>query len=482
MRSVWKQLSATAVIAIASVLGTAAYYENNYEVIKVGENAKQNIYGETVTYSSEDLGATKAILESYNEIKNNYVFGVDKETLVDGAIKGMAESTGDIHTTYVPASKEEEKASTRLDNNYYGIGVQVTLQNGEVIVNSVFSDSPAKKEGIKAGDVILKAGKVEYKDQTLSEFVNHIKGEEGTKVKLKIKRGENISEVTVERKKIKQETVHAEMKENNIAYIDVDGFYSETDSEFKKAVKEMENKKFEKLVIDLRDNSGGYLDGARNMASLFLDSKKVVMSYETKDGTEKMYATGKKDADYPIEILVNEGTASSAEIFTLALRENLDNVTVIGTETYGKGVVQQVETVSTGGELKVTVAKWLSPKNNWLEEGKKGIKPDKVVENSKLFGIIGLTMEKDIEAYDEGDKSDLIPYFESFLNEQGYKIKNVDDKYEQETTQAVKQFQKDNGLEVDGKITEKVLEKMNEKLVEMNNETNNDLQLNEALK
>ena len=481
LKIAWKEMLMLIFIGTVSVIITNLYYLNNYIVYEITDETTKDVFGNVKTYSEEDADALKKMFEAYEKIKTDYVFGVTSEQLVDGALYGMTQATEDIHTTYVPPTKEEEMISERLSNEYYGIGVEVSIQNEEPTIMNIFKDSPAEEAGLKVNDKIVKAGKIEYKGQELSDFISNIKGEKGTFVNLGIKREDVELTIKVERREIKRETVSYEMKNKNTAYIDVDGFYDQTHLEFENALKEVEKNEIDTLIIDLRNNTGGYLVAAKEMASLFLDKTKVILQYETKEDVQKIYSEKDQVAkkDYKIKILINETTASSSEILTLALKENLDNVEIIGTESYGKGVVQQASKMKDGSELKITTAKWLSPKGNWLIEGEKGIQPDIKVENDKIYGLIGLTLQEKGEL-SLGDDEPMIEYIKDLMILEGYKM-DLNTIFDESLEKAIKEIQKENKLKETGRIGEKEMKIINEKITK-NNENMKDLQLEKAMK
>lgn len=470
-------------VSALMILATNLYYSNNYIVYKIGEKTEKNILGEVSSFSKEDAEAIKKIETAYVDLKENYVHGIKSEDLATGAIQGMTNKTGDKYTSYEPAKNGGIKASEELKTQYYGIGVQLSIEGGYPTIKKVFENSPAAEEKLEIGDKIIQVGKEKYKDQRLDDFVDKIKGGKGTKVTLIIKRGEEEFTKKVERREVKMQKVNYEMKENGVAYINLEMFADTTGEEFAKDLKKLEKEKFKKLVLDLRGNSGGYVDQAVIIASQFLKNDKVIVKFEDKKGAEiKYYSQGKKDKKYPIEILIDGGSASASEILALALKENLENVKIIGEESYGKGVAQSLFMMDDGSELKITTSKWKSPKNVWLEVGK-GIKPDKEIKNSILYGIayIEYDSKKEINI---GDKKEEIEYIETFLYENGYGIEKeeIDDKYNEKTMQAMKNFQAKNGLEQKGTFGKKEAEKMSEVILKNSQKKENDKQLEYVLK
>ena len=213
-----------------------------------------------------------------------------------------------------------------------------------------------------------------------------IRGEEGTKVKITVKRGEEEKEITVKRGKIELQSVTRSFfiyEDQNIGYIKIDNFAANTYDQFLKALKKLEKKNIDSLVIDVRDNPGGHLLQTKQILSLFFSKKTVLYQVETKDATTKVYSDSSDNRTYPIAVLINGGSASASEILASCFQENYKNATIIGTTSYGKGTVQKSQSLSNGTSIKYTTEKWLTSKGKWLDEV--GVTPDVVVEQADSY-------------------------------------------------------------------------------------------------
>jgi carboxyl-terminal processing protease len=278
--------------------------------------------------------------------------------------------------------KENKEFGEDIDGTFEGIGAELGIKQGILTVVSPLKDSPAEKAGLRAGDKILKVDDESTENMSVDVAVSKIRGKDGTTVKLTIYRidsEEKTKEIIVTRGVIKVDSVTFEMKENNVAYFNVVRFGDDTAIMFSRLMKEMP-KDAKSVVIDLRSNPGGYLDVAIDLASLMLPNGKTVVIEESGDGKRKnFYSRGEDDFDgLKIAVLINEGSASAAEILAGALNDNKDNVTLVGKKSYGKGSVQELIELPGDTSVKITVARWLTPKGEQIN--KKGIEPEVEVE------------------------------------------------------------------------------------------------------
>ena len=308
----------------------------------------------------------------------NYYGEIDKEELISGAIKGMLSSL-DEYSQFV--DEDSNNFSITLEGEYEGLGVGISLTTeNEIIISTIYPNSPAEKAGLKIYDVITKFNDENVEGLTTSDLVDKISNTEN--IKLTILRGTEELNFELKKEKIVIQSVHSEMEENNIGYIKVDVFANNTYSQFQKALIELENNNMKSLIIDLRGNSGGHLLAVENMLSLFMNDTHVIYQTEDKDGIEKIYSTGNKDKEYNIVILQNSGSASASEVMATSLREQL-GAYIIGNTSYGKGTVQNLQTISGIGQYKVTTKKWLTSNGEWINEV--GVKPDLEVSLSEDY-------------------------------------------------------------------------------------------------
>ncbi len=325
--------------------------------------------------------ATKEIqkfIEEYNYILENYYGDIDKDELISNAIKGMVSSL-DEYSQFV--DEDSNNFSITLAGEYEGLGVGITMTtDNEIIISSIYPNSPAEKAGLNIYDVITKFNDESVEGLSTSDLVDKISNTDN--IKLTILRDTEELTFDLKKEKVVIESVHSEMKENNIGYIKVDIFANNTYSQFQKALTKLENDGMESLIIDLRGNSGGHLLAVENMLSLFMNDTHVIYQTEDKNGIEKIYSTGNKDKTYKIVILQNLGSASASEVMATSLREQL-GAYIIGNTSYGKGTVQNLQTISGVGQYKVTTKKWLTSNGEWINEV--GVKPDLEISLSEDY-------------------------------------------------------------------------------------------------
>jgi len=304
----------------------------------------------------------------------------DPEEISDAELKEIVSSIGDPYAEYYTASEYAE-LEKRYMGNYVGVGIGVVQDGDNVVIMTVFDDTPAAEAGIKPNDIIIKVdGKA---PSTVDDAVSMITGEAGTKVKITVKRGEKIIDFDLNRQKIENDSVAYDVLEDHpeIGYINIASFIKGTDDEFKMAVKDLKAKGCTKFIIDMRDNGGGITESSIEIADYLLPACKI-MSENTKDGSETVYKSDASSADLDMVILVNENTASASEILTAALQDNKAGA-VIGTKTYGKGVTQLVHKFSDGSAVKLTVTEYFRPNGNTVNGV--GITPDIEAEGEEVL-------------------------------------------------------------------------------------------------
>lgn len=307
-----------------------------------------------------------------------YSDDVTDEELEDGILKGYVDALGDPYSVYY---NEEETAELyeSTEGEYSGVGIVFSQNVNTRIVTAVqIYDGPAKEAGVKEGDILYKVDGEDVSTDELAETVKKIKGKEGTTVTLTVIRGEEKEEVTIEmvRKKIQVQTVESEMKEDQIGYIQITEFDTVTYQQFEKALEELEAQKMEGLVVDLRSNPGGNLNTVVNILDLLLPEGTLVYT-EDKNGEKEVYSSDEKECDIPVAVLVNGYSASASEIFAGAIQD-YEKGPIVGTTTYGKGIVQQLIGLNDGTSLKVTISEYFTPNGRSIHG--KGIEPDVEVE------------------------------------------------------------------------------------------------------
>ena len=319
-------------------------------------------------------------LDKYREIIDKYYLGeVDESKLEEGAIKGYIEGLDDPYTEYI--SKDD--MDTYLDDtmgNFVGIGIYMikNTKYDKIQVLSTIKGSPAENAGIQAGDLIVSVDGVEYKADDMTAVSNKIKGEEGTKVTVELLRGSENVKYELTRSKVKVNQVEGKVISDDIGYIKFTSFDETTAEDFKKQYQELAKKNIKSLIIDLRNNGGGIVDKALEIADYIADKDSVLL-YEVDKNNKETVRKAKTDPiiNMPIVILTNENTASASEILAGALKD-LGKAKTVGTTTYGKGVIQQILKLNDGSGLKITIEEYQTPNKNKIN--KVGIEPDEKVE------------------------------------------------------------------------------------------------------
>lgn len=355
------------VTAIVSILMTYIFVSASYLKEKTNQKDSKN-------------AALQEFIDTYQNVIDSYYEDVDEQELIDNAIKGMLSGLDDPYSTYLDENTSSNFDAT-LAGTYQGVGLEVYNDNDmNVVVSRVFDNSSADAAGIQAGDIIKKIDNKDLTNKTTTEFANYTKSKKDGKFEVVYTHDGEEKTVKLERKIIIIQSVSSQIIERNnhkMGYIQIDIFSATTYSQFKKAVENLEKEQVEGMVIDVRDNTGGHLTVVSDMLSLFMDKKHVLYQIEDKDKKTKYYSTGKETKDYPIVVLQNGGSASASELFTAAMKESY-GAKVVGTKSYGKGTVQELNTLQDGTQYKFTTKKWLTPKGNWIH--KKGITPDVTIE------------------------------------------------------------------------------------------------------
>lgn len=337
---------------------------------------------------SEENDGIVAQLNKYRTIIDKYFLGnIDEEKLKEGAVKGYIEGLGDPYTEYI--SKDEMKDYLEdTKGNFVGIGIYMTTDAEQNLIKvlATMKGSPAENVGIKAGDLIKSVNDEIYTAKDLGTISSKIKGEEGTFVKLKILREGKELEFNIEREKIIVNQVEGKVIENNIGYIRIPSFDETTASEFKEKYKELKNQNIKGLIIDLRNNGGGIVTESLKIADYVADKDSVLL-YEIDKNKKETIKKSKEDpiVNVPVIILVNENTASASEILAGALKD-LGKAKIVGKKTYGKGIIQEILTLTDGSGLKITTEEYQTPNKTKIHEV--GIEPDEKIELPKEIKYI----------------------------------------------------------------------------------------------
>ena len=310
-------------------------------------------------------------------IDKNYLYEYDTDAMIDGAISGMVKGLGNKFT-YYQTEEEYQESLQSGKSDYVGIGVHLTYDEETDVIRvlGTMPDSPAEKAGIKGGDLIFQVDDLIITADTYYDGVNNIRGEEGTDVKIRVKRGDEILEFTITRQKIQENNVTSEIIDG-IGYIRIFAFDNDIYKQFRTAYDEIANQGISGLVIDLRNNPGGYVDDTLKILDMFVGEEDVLRLVD-KNGKEKVYSTtDAENIDIPLAVIVNQNSASASEIFASIVME-LNRGEVFGTQTFGKGVVQYVLRIKDHGSIDCVAAQYFTPSGVVIQDN--GITPTNVVE------------------------------------------------------------------------------------------------------
>ena len=340
-----------------------------------------------------DWTTTLKFFRALQVVKTRYIEEVPMETLMTGAVKGMINSLGDPHSIYMDAKLYKE-FMIETEGSFGGVGIVLGVKDKVLTVVSPIEGTPGDKAGIKSGDQIVKIEGKDTKDMALDEAVSKIRGPEGTQVTLTIKRNQEQKDYTLTRSNIQIKTVTGKMLPGNIGYIRLSMFNENTGADFIRKYQELEKEGMKALLLDLRDNPGGLLEESVKVAGKLVP-KGPVVSVVTRDGTRETHSSKLEEVKYPLAVLVNGGSASASEIVAGAVQDTAVG-TLVGTKTYGKGSVQTILRLDSTTAMKLTIAKYLTPKDRSINGV--GIEPDVTVETPDFKnGSKDTQLEKGIE-------------------------------------------------------------------------------------
>ncbi len=347
-------------------------------------------YDKLSSVSNENSGELSEFNKAYNHIVGSYVKEVDKEKLIDAAIDGMYSYLNDEYSVYLDKDTSES-LEQRLDGEYTGVGIEIISNktDGKILVSKVFEDSPAMDAGLKVGDQLIALDDILLSTKEYTYVSDTIKNSKNDKFKIKYIRDSKEYEVILKRKVVTIDSVTSN-EYGNVGYIQIQTFSATTSKQVKNKISKFSNK-IDSIVIDLRNNTGGYLSAAYEIADYFVAKGKTI--YQLKDKNNKITKYNAKNGVLRsfkgISVLINNYSASASEVLTLALKESAD-AKIIGVKSYGKGTVQEKDVLSSGAMVKYTTAYWLSPKGNTINGI--GISPDVEVKdtNEQLNTAINL--------------------------------------------------------------------------------------------
>lgn len=351
--------------------------------------------GKVQYIASDTIGRTFQTFHQF--IEKNYLGKLDDTAMLESAIKGYVEGLNDEYSEYITKAEMEEYMQDTT-GNYVGIGIYIAnnTQTNQIVVLMPMKGSPAEEAGLQSGDVITKVDGVAYTGETLSEASKALKKEEGTKAQIEIVRDDKVLNFEVERRQVKINHIETEVLENNIGYMQISTFDEGCYQEFKQKWEELKAQNITSLIIDLRDNGGGIVQESINIADMMVEKDKTLLITASKNKEEKVSkAKERKEIHMPIVFLVNENTASASEILTAAVKENNEQVTVVGKTTYGKGVIQTIFNLTDGSGIKLTTSEYYTPNHNVIN--KVGITPDVEIGFPVEENLYTIEKEKDTQ-------------------------------------------------------------------------------------
>lgn len=351
---------------------------------------------------------SSSILSKLNLIQGRidqlYLFDYDKEKLEDSIYENYVDGLGDPYTVYYTKDAFQDMMQS-TQGTYYGIGVMITqaVDTGRITFVRVFSDSPAMEVGLQPGDMLLKVEEEEVTGMSLDEVVSKIKGGEGTYVNLTLYRESEDKEfsIDVERRQVDMDTVYSRMLDKETGYIELIEFDSVSTKQFEKALKDLYEQGMKSLVLDLRDNPGGLLDVAVDIADMLIDTGVVVSTADKDDKGQEYKATGEGKLGIPLVVLVNGNSASASEVLSGCIRDYKEG-TLVGTQTFGKGIVQSIIPFTDGTAMKITTSHYYTP--NGTDIHGTGITPDVVIEDDPETKDVDEQLEKALEILSGGKR------------------------------------------------------------------------------
>ncbi len=393
------------IVSVIILIFGSGYKAGEYKAIHNSIQKSDYTIANTSTNNSKNIDFS-LFWDTWQKLEEKFVDKkkLDPKKMFLGAIKGMVASVEDPYTFFM-SPDENKQSKDDLSGKFEGIGAQLGLKDNRIVIIAPLKKSPAETVGVKSGDYINKVDDQPTKDWTLTQAVSKIRGNKGTKVKLTLERNGKEFEVTITRDQIHVSSVDLSYEKsitcsvncNMVAYLKLNQFGETTNDEWANAVDEIKSKwdkqEIKGMVIDLRDNPGGYLDSSVYLASEFLPEGKVVVKQESTNKTDRTYyvdRTGKL-LNIPLVVIINKGSASASEILSGALRD-YKRARLVGEKSFGKGSVQEAIDLKDGAGLHVTVAKWILPNGDWING--KGIEPEIKVENNIKDGNT-LTRETD---------------------------------------------------------------------------------------
>lgn len=419
------------------------------------------------------------VLKSYDLIVEHFFEEVDEDELLEGAIEGMLATLDDPYSSYLNADANAE-FEEQIESSFQGIGAEVSMIDGKVTIISPIKDSPAEKSGLRPNDVILAVDNEKVDGYNLNEVVAKIRGEKGSEVVLLVQRGTSSEpfELPITRDDIPIETVYASIEEvdgKKTGVIEITSFAQTTAKDFIAELEAMEVTGIDGLVIDVRGNPGGLLDAVGEILSEFVPKDIPYVQREDRNGKiMSNYSELEEKKPYPINVIIDEGSASASEVLAIAMKDI--GYDVVGMTSFGKGTVQQLVTLADGGAVKLTFSKWLSPNGTWVNEV--GIEPTIEQKLPDFFYVSPVKIEEAL-VFDQSDEK--IKSVQVMLTGLNFDTGRKDGYFDKNTEAAVKEFQLAHNLPVTGELDQVTYDKLEGEIIMLVRSGEQDLQLKKAL-
>lgn len=416
---------------------------------------------------------------AYRIIESKYVGEIGREALLDGAIRGMLDTLEDPYSVYLDMRQAGE-FEEEVDPSFTGIGAVVALEDGKIVVVSPIKGSPAELAGVRPRDTLLSVNGEPLDGLSLTEAVQKIRGPKGTQAILAITRDgqQKPIELIVVRDEIDFETVFSEMLADGIGKIEIRQFTSQTAASFNEQLEDLEKSGMRSLIIDVRNNPGGYLVAVVEILNTLIPEGEIVLQSEYRGQEREVQRSAGPGRSYPMTVLINGGSASASEILAAAVQQTVGGK-LVGEPTFGKGTIQtQFDRQFTDGSmLKLTVARWLTPNGSWIDQN--GLQPDIEIKQPDYFQVAPINRE---QQWAFGDLSEDVRNMQVMLQGLGYEPGRTDGYFGEETVSALKLFQERFNLTVTGKLDEPTVERLEDEIIQLLIMPENDLQLQEAIR
>lgn len=475
-------------LGLAIIIGGAGTYfvveltatlEEGQQVDQSTDFMSEDEYEEMLNDLTDAISLPK-VVQAYSIIQENYFETIANEDLVEGAVRGMLATLNDPYSEYMD-QETMEQFNEQLESSFEGIGAEVSMIDDRVTIVAPIKDSPAEKAGLRPNDQVLTIDGESVEGLDLYEAVAKIRGEKGSEVTIEIQRpgAPDLIEFTLVRDTIPLETVYAEMIEtgdHKAGVIQITSFAEQTANRFKEELASLEDQGMDGLVIDVRGNPGGLLDVTEEILKQFITSDQPYMQIaDNEDNKTRFFSELEEPKDYPVSVLIDEGSASASEILAIALNETID-AELVGRNSFGKGTVQQTIPLGDGSTIKLTILKWLSPEGISIHEV--GVAPTIEVDQPDYYYTAPIQVEETF-SYDETNIN--IGYAQVMLAALGYPVDREDGYFSEQTEQAIRDYQNDRELTVNGKLDQETASRIVTDVTERIRSDQDDLQKDKAI-